>query len=122
MDKLDEIFALQKGFQDRIKVERKLQELPMEAWIQKQSLAMMSEMAELLEEVNFKWWKNPHELNINAIQDELSDIIHFFVSMCLEAGMTADDLHQRYISKNKENHDRQDGTSAKKGYCKEGQP
>ena len=122
MDKLDEIFALQKSFQDRIKVERKLQELPMEAWIQKQSLAMMSEMAELLEEVNFKWWKNPHELNINAIQDELSDIMHFFVSMCLEAGMTADDLHQRYISKNKENHDRQDGTSAKKGYCKEGQP
>ena len=122
MDKLDEIFALQKSFQDRIKVERKLQELPMEAWIQKQSLAMMSEMAELLEEVNFKWWKNPHELNINAIQDELSDIMHFFVSMCLESGMTADDLHKRYISKNKENHDRQDGTSAKKGYCKEGQP
>ena len=115
MDKLEHIFELQKGFQDKIKRERNLDFTP-DQWIQKQTLAMISELAELLEEVNFKWWKNPHELNNGNIREELSDILHFFVSMCLEAGMTADDLYNVYVGKNKENHARQDGTSQKHGY------
>ena len=115
MDKLEHIFELQKGFQDKIKRERNLDFTP-DQWIQKQTLAMLSELAELLEEVNFKWWKNPHELNNENIREELSDILHFFISMCLEAGMTADDLYNVYVGKNKENHARQDGTSQKHGY------
>ena len=115
MDKLEHIFELQKGFQDKLRVERGLN-FTQEEWIQKQTLAMISELAELLEEVNFKWWKNPHELNNANIREELSDILHFFVSMCLEAGMTADDLYNVYVGKNKENHARQDGTSQKHGY------
>ena len=31
-------------------------------WMQKYTLAMLSEMAELLDEVNFKWWKNENRL------------------------------------------------------------
>lgn len=116
MDKLERIFELQRGFQDKLKRERGLEDIPMEEWIQKQTLAMLSELAELLEEVNFKWWKNPHELSKANIQEELSDILHFFVSMCLEAGMTADDLYRVYAGKNKENHMRQDGLSQKHGY------
>ena len=115
MDKLEHIFELQKGFQDKLRRERNLDFTP-EEWIQKQTLAMISELAELLEEVNFKWWKNPHELNNANIREELSDILHFFISMCLEAGMTADDLYNVYVGKNKENHARQDGTSQKHGY------
>ena len=61
MDKLERIFELQKGLQDKLKTERHLDFTP-EEWIQKQTLAMLSELAELLEEVNYKWWKNPHEL------------------------------------------------------------
>lgn len=116
MDKLEEIFALQAQFQDKLKRERGLDNLPMEQWLQKQTLAMVSELAELLEEVNFKWWKNPHELNRDHICEELSDILHFFVSMCLEAGMSADDLYRTYAGKNRENIRRQDGLSEKKGY------
>lgn len=115
MDKLERIFELQKGFQDKIKRERGL-DYPPEEWIQKQTLAMLSELAELLEEVNFKWWKNPHELNMDNVREELSDILHFFISMCIEAGMTADDLYAVYVGKNKENHMRQDGLSQKHGY------
>ena len=70
MDKLEHIFELQKGFQDKIKRERNLDFTP-DQWIQKQTLAMLSELAELLEEVNFKWWKNPHELNNANIREEL---------------------------------------------------
>lgn len=116
MDKLERIFELQKGFQDKLKRERRLEGIPMEEWLQRQTLAMISELGELLEEVNFKWWKNPHELSEQNIREELSDILHFFVSMCLEAGMSADDLYNVYVGKNKENFKRQDGTSEKRGY------
>ncbi|HNW85959.1 MAG TPA: dUTPase [Candidatus Limiplasma sp.] len=117
MDKLEAIFALQLGFQEKLKRERNLQDIPMEQWIQKQTLAMLSELAELLEEVNFKWWKNPHELNTGNIREELSDILHFFVSMCIEAGMSAEDLYNTYVGKNRENVRRQDGLSEKPGYA-----
>ena len=116
MDKLEEIFRMQQGFQDKLKMERCLSDIPMEQWLQKQTLAMVSELAELLEEVNFKWWKNPHALNESNIHEELSDILHFFVSMCIEAGMSAEDLYQTYVRKNEENHRRQRGESAKPGY------
>ena len=116
MDKLEQIFALQRQFQEKLKRERGLEDLPMEQWLQKQTLAMVSELAELLEEVNFKWWKNPHDIREDHIREELADILHFFVSMCLEAGMTADDLYAVYQGKNRENTMRQDGLSEKKGY------
>lgn len=117
MDKLEHIFELQKGFQDKLKKERHLEDIPMDQWLQKQTLAMISELAELLDEVNFKWWKNPHELEPAKIHEELSDILHFFVSMCIESGMTADNLYRVYAGKNKENHMRQDGQSQKPGYA-----
>ena len=116
MDKLERIFALQKRFQDQLKRERGLGHITSDEWLQKQALAMISELAELLEEVNFKWWKNPHERNRSAIWEELTDMLHFFISMCIEAGMGAEDLYEVYLRKNHENVLRQEGKSAKRGY------
>jgi hypothetical protein len=56
-------------------------------------------------------------LNRANIREELSDILHFFVSMCIEAGMTADDLFNQYVGKNRENFRRQEGLSDKPGYA-----
>ena len=116
MDKLDHIFELQKGFQDKLKRERGLSDIPMETWLQKQTLAMISELAELLEEVNFKWWKNPKPVNDDNVKDELVDILHFFTAACIHSGMDAKELYERYMRKNKENFDRQYGKSQKHGY------
>jgi dimeric dUTPase (all-alpha-NTP-PPase superfamily) len=77
---------------------------------------MLSELSELIDEVNFKWWKNPKPVDTDKVKDELVDILHFFVSMCLKTGMDANELHERYLNKNKENFARQHGTSEKKGY------
>lgn len=44
------------------------------------------------------------------------DILHFLVGMCINAGMTADEMFEIYYNKNKENFDRQNGLSQKKGY------
>ena len=116
MDKLDTIFAMQKKLNEDIIRRRGLEGIPDDVWIQRQVLAMLSELAELLDEVNFKWWKNPKPVNQDALRDELVDILHFFVSMCLRAGMDADELLARYLAKNEENFRRQDGTSEKPGY------
>ncbi|MBQ1520303.1 MAG: dUTPase [Clostridia bacterium] len=114
-DKLDVIFELQASL-DRDIQERRGLDFPMERWIQKDVLAMVSELAELLDEVNFKWWKNEKPVDRGSLHGELVDILHFFISMCIRAGMTPEDLYNGYIAKNKENIDRQYGRSQKKGY------
>jgi dimeric dUTPase (all-alpha-NTP-PPase superfamily) len=118
-DRLSGIFDLQKSLNDDIRTKRNLSGFTHEEWIQKHMLAMLSEMAEVLDEVNFKWWKNPKPVDSDALKEELVDVLHFYVSMCLEAGMTPQELYDRYVSKNRENFDRQAGLSEKPGYSME---
>ena len=115
MDKLEKIFEMQKLLDDDIAARRNL-DFTTEEWMQKEVLAMLSELSEVLDEVNFKWWKNKKPLDTDALRGELVDILHFFVSMCIRSGMDADELFARDIEKNKENFDRQYGRSEKKGY------
>ncbi len=116
MDRLQKLFDMQKAFDNEVVEKRNLHNIPTDEWMQKETLAMISELGELLDEVNFKWWKNPKELDYNNIKEELVDILHFFVGMCLRAGMTSNELYEIYMKKNKENFDRQYGKSEKKGY------
>ncbi len=115
MDKLDEIFLMQAALDRDIEKRRGL-DFSYETWMQKDILATMDELTELLNELNYKWWKNPKPLDRQAIEEELTDVLHFFVSMCLRSGMDADALHACYVRKNQENFDRQNGLSKKQGY------
>ena len=115
-DKLDIIFDMQKSLDDDIVNRRGLHGITREEWVQKEILAIISELSEILDEVNFKWWKNPKEVNDRALKEEMIEVLHFFVSMCSKAGMTSDELFELYKEKNKENFDRQYGRSEKKGY------
>ncbi|MGI6168547.1 MAG: dUTPase [Christensenellales bacterium] len=118
-DKLELIFELQNKFDSELIQRRGLQQIGKEEWIQRETLAMMSELAELIDEVNFKWWKNPKPMDEAAVKGELVDILHFFVSMCLKMDMTADELCRLYLEKNQENFQRQSGQSEKLGYAVE---
>ncbi|MEG2388603.1 MAG: dUTPase [Clostridia bacterium] len=117
VDKLEKIFEMQQAFNDELVRTRHLEGISNEQWIQMQTLAMLSELAELIDEVNFKWWKNPKPVVPGNVKGELVDILHFFVSMCQRADMDADELFARYIEKNQENFDRQHGLSQKAGYA-----
>ena len=117
MDKLDVIFAMQEKFDQDVIKNRGLADVTPEEWIQKQTLAMLSELAELIAEVNFKWWKNPKPVDRDNVKEELVDILHFFVGMCNRSGMGSEELFSRYIKKNEENFRRQYGSSAKPGYA-----
>lgn len=109
------IFQLQQSLDDDIASRRNL-DFSREVWLQKEVLAMISELSEVLDEVNFKWWKNPKTIDDEALKGELVDVLHFFVSMCLKSGMTAEELFALYKAKNQENFDRQYGRSEKRGY------
>ncbi|MCL2675540.1 MAG: dUTPase [Firmicutes bacterium] len=115
MDKLDTIFKMQKELNDYI-IEKRSLNFTKEEWIQKRSLALIDEVAELLNEINYKWWKNPKPVDEKAVKEELVDILHFYIGMCIDGGLSADELFQIYLDKNKENYDRQRGLSQKKGY------
>ncbi len=115
MDKLDVIFQMQQSLNEDIESRRNIS-FTREEWMQKEVLAMISELSEVLDEVNFKWWKNAKPIDDASLKGELVDVLHFFVSMCLKSGMTADELFALYKAKNRENFDRQYGRSQKQGY------
>lgn len=116
MEKLDRIFYLQNLFDTDLVKNRGLEGISKDEWVQKEILALLSELGELLAEVNFKWWKNKKEVNWDNVKEEIVDVLHFFTGMCLKIGMNADELTRIYIKKNEENFNRQYGKSEKKGY------
>ena len=117
MDKLDEIFYWQTKFDKELIENRKLDHFTFEDWMQKETIALISELCEMLRETNFKWWKNPKEVNMDLVKEELVDVLHFFISMCAKSGMDGQELYDLYMAKNKENFDRQHGKSEKEGYA-----
>ncbi|HIU34236.1 MAG TPA: dUTP diphosphatase [Candidatus Pullichristensenella excrementigallinarum] len=116
MDKLEEVFRMQEALNREIDSLRHLEGIGREEWLQRLTLATLSELAEMLDGVNFKWWKNPKDVDEDYVKEEIVDLFHFFVSMALRSGMDAQELFSRYVRKNQENFDRQHGKSRKPGY------
>lgn len=114
-DKLTQIFEMQKALDDRIITERNI-EKSLDEWVIGITLAMESEIDEIRREVSWKWWKNPKEIDKQALQGEVIDMWHFLVSLSEKVGLTPDDVYRVYCEKNAENHARQSGTSEKDGY------
>lgn len=114
-DKLDVLFRMQKGLDAYIREKRKLDYSAGE-WVCKKAMALMVELGEVVDEAHYKWWKNYNEIDSAALKEEIADVLHFFLGMCIDSGMTADELFDIYMKKNKENYDRQNGVSQKKGY------
>lgn len=117
-DRLEDIFRWQKQFNDQIRQDRNLDFSGVE-WVQKEAIALMVELGEVMEEVRYKWWKNPTPVNPEKLSEELVDVLHFFISMCIDSGLDAESLYQGYLAKNQENFRRQAGQSTKTGYAPE---
>ena len=76
-------------------------------WFLNFLLAMQQEAAESVDSLNWKWWKKGED-DWDNIKVELVDMLHFWVSMCTVAGLSADDVIELYFRKNKLNFKRQD--------------
>jgi dimeric dUTPase (all-alpha-NTP-PPase superfamily) len=115
MDKLVEIFSMQADLNRRIGVELEgLNEEQKTEWVLNYTRAMQQELAELTDSVPWKWWAKYQEFDEQNAKVEVVDLFHFLVSLAQVLGMSAEDVYDAYIKKNKVNHERQDSGYASK--------
>lgn len=114
-DRLNEMFIMQTTLDERVISERTVDKTHDE-WVIGITLAMESEIDEIRREINWKWWKNPKEVNQAALQDEVIDMWHFLLSLSRVVGLNPESIYEIYKKKNAENHDRQEGKTNKEGY------
>jgi len=104
-DRLESIFALQKGLEDMMNLDR--YPTGVEDRVAALCTAIVHEAIELQRTTNWKWWKKPTEFNEAEAREELIDIWHFVVQASLELKLTPDDILKEYKRKNEINRDRQ---------------
>lgn len=126
MDKLEQIMKKQAELQERLGTNFSRMDLEERADFMRNHRGFLAdELAEVVYELPFyKPWKDYSHMSEEAtaiamqkVRMELIDCLHFFVNLLLCAGMTADEVYEMYMAKNKENHRRQDdGYTADKSY------
>ena len=104
-DRLDLIFALQKGLADMMNLDRYPKDT--EGKVAALCTAIIHEAVELQRTTNWKWWKKPVSFNKDKAKEELIDIWHFVVQASLELGLTPEDILDEYKKKNEINRERQ---------------
>ena len=104
-DRLDSIFALQKGLENMMNLDRYPKDT--EEKVSALCTAIMHEAVELQRTTNWKWWKTPTEFNEAEAREELIDIWHFVVQASLELNLTPEDILKEYVRKNEINRQRQ---------------
>ena len=115
MDKMDEIFELQEKLNSRIGVNmNEMNDDDRSKWILNYIRAMQQELAELTDSVPWKWWAKYQEFDKQNAKVEIVDLFHFLISLAQVMGMTAEDVYEAYLKKNKVNHNRQDSGYQKK--------
>lgn len=85
-------------------------------------IALTDELHEALGEIGWKPWATSKHFNEDAFKGELIDAWHFFMNLCIVAGMDAEELFERYLSKHNVNVSRQeegyDGVTTKCRGCR----
>jgi len=112
MDKLEQLFELQKDFQillgNYIPIGKScITDLINIELIKNQILALYDEIGEALNEVPWKPWKINQEFNVSKFRMELIDVFHFLINLFLLSGIQAQDVFKLFVSKNKINVRRQ---------------
>lgn len=111
-DRLDTLFALQTQLAQMYREKRPTGFYAQEpitrcaTWTR----ALIHEICEIDDELNWKPWKNPQDLAENRGRrlDEMADVLHFFLQLALDQGFSADDIFAAYLDKHAENQRRQE--------------
>lgn len=107
--KLDDIFNRQEAFLLKLYKTKNLDHLKNnQQFINDMVLAAIVELTEVLNETAWKPWKQQQESNLNKFSQELADVLHFFINLCIAGGISAEEMYNQFIEKNMINHKRQD--------------
>lgn len=108
-DRLEQIFEMQAALNKRIGVDTSAMDDKQKVdWVLNYSRALQQELAELVDSVPWKWWAKYQTFDAQNARVEVVDLFHFLVSVAQVLGMSAEDVYQAYLAKNKINHQRQD--------------
>lgn len=107
-DRLEIMFEKQKVLQQRLNGSSLPKLLPNKIPITVTSI--IAELGEILENCQHwkDWKKNPKEIDIDNLREEVSDLWHFVINLSLYLGINDNILFDEFIKKNKVNHIRQD--------------
>ncbi len=108
-DMLAHMFDMQAQLNRRIGVDTTaLPEEDQKVWLLNYCRAMTQEIAELTDCVPWKWWAKYQQFDRHNARVEIVELFHFLISAAQTVGMTAQDVHNAYLEKNKVNFQRQD--------------
>ena len=108
-DKLEVMFAMQKELNRRIGQDTDaMTEDERVEWVLNYARALGQELAELVDSVPWKWWAKYQQFDQQNVKVEVVDIFHFLISLAQAVGLTADEVFEAYMKKNKINFARQD--------------
>lgn len=74
----------------------------------KVTLAISSELEELKDQLNWKWFKKPHEIDQTELKFEIIDLYFFVLTLMVTWEMTPEEAYSLYLTKHKENVRRQE--------------
>lgn len=76
-------------------------------WLQKNLIAVLSEVGELTHDIPYKWWgRGIDDVDKEHASEEIIDILHFLFSMLDALGKNATGIYNKYIEKNDTNWER----------------
>jgi len=116
-DRLSDLFIQQFKLQDRLGNIKKIKSSPemKQKYINQMILAIHEEAVEIMRETAYKnpdyvefGWKKGQKFDNEKFKEEIVDIWHFVLNLCIVADMDSDELVARFFNKNQENHKRQD--------------
>ena len=102
-DMLREIFELQKEFQMIMGANMHSQ-----SFLNMSTFACIVELSEMINETPWKPWKSPSILNRPNALEELADVFHFFINICLALQVTPEELYAAFKGKHAKNRKRQE--------------
>lgn len=104
-----EIYEMQRALNTRTvghPIDDKMPEEERVKWMLRYNLAQQQEQSELVDSLSWKWWKKGDN-NWKNVRIELIDELHFWMSKCQVAGLSADEILELYKKKNELNWKRQ---------------
>jgi NTP pyrophosphatase (non-canonical NTP hydrolase) len=80
-------------------------------WMYEMINALHNELEEVRNEFPWKSWKQYQGYDLKeklpAIKEEVMDLLHFWLDMCLILGISSDEIRKGYAAKQQKNLDRQ---------------
>lgn len=113
---LAHMFKVQYELQERLETWEKIKNPQMrQQFINQMILAIQEEAVEIMRETAYKnpefvpfGWKKTQVENTENFKEEIIDLFHFVMNLAMVSGMDSKEFYERYLKKNKINHDRQD--------------